>query len=32
MRILEGEFAEGTTVHAEVGEDGDRLVFTGDAE
>ena len=32
MRILEGEFAEGTTVHAEVGEDGDRLVFTGDAQ
>nr|MBC8188119.1 AAA family ATPase [Pseudomonadota bacterium] len=32
MRILEGEFAEGTTVHAEVGEDDERLVFTGDAQ
>lgn len=32
MRILEGEFAEGTTIHAEVGEDGDRLVFTSDAQ
>ncbi len=27
MRILEGEFAEGTTVHGELAEDGEGLVF-----
>ena len=28
MRILEGEFAEGATVHGEVAEGGERLVFS----
>jgi ATP-dependent Clp protease ATP-binding subunit ClpB len=27
MRILEGEFAEGTTVHGELAKDGESLVF-----
>ena len=29
MRILEGEFGEGTTVHAELAENGEGLVFSG---
>jgi hypothetical protein len=28
MRILEGEFIEGTTVHADLAEDGEGLVFS----
>ena len=31
MRILEGEFVEGTTVHADLDESGEKLVFTAQA-